>query len=148
MNASHCPSSLWPRFIPNHCGVFQGIFHWLILYTLPTCPEPAWQNMAQSPLNGTTQPVKIEEEGWSPAMDRWWLKEKLLSTGHHEAWFCLKPRLMWGAHTHRGTRTNVRSSYSQRESAMTGISNTWCSSDKIKWPHLDLQQIRSMDSLP
>jgi len=32
-------------------------------YTLPTHPEPAWQKMAQSPLNGTTKPVEIEEEG-------------------------------------------------------------------------------------
>jgi len=31
--------------------------------TLPTGPEPAWQKMAQSPLNGTTQPVDIKEEG-------------------------------------------------------------------------------------
>jgi len=47
--------------------------------------------MAQSPLNGTTepvdipqpqpvdipqpQPVDIEEEGWSPAITSWWLKE-------------------------------------------------------------------------
>ena len=31
--------------------------------------------MAQSPLNGTTQPVDIEEEGWSPTMDRQWLKK-------------------------------------------------------------------------
>ena len=32
-------------------------------HTLPTCPDPAWQKMAQTPLNGTTQPVDIEEEG-------------------------------------------------------------------------------------
>jgi len=31
--------------------------------TLPTRPEPAWQKMAQSPLNDTTQPVDSEEEG-------------------------------------------------------------------------------------
>jgi len=31
-------------------------------HTLPTRPEPAWQKMAQSPLNGTTQPVDSEEE--------------------------------------------------------------------------------------
>jgi len=28
-----------------------------------TRPEPAWHQMAQSPLHGTTQPVGIEEEG-------------------------------------------------------------------------------------
>ena len=32
-------------------------------HTLPTRPEPAWQKMAQSPLNDTTQPVDSEEEG-------------------------------------------------------------------------------------
>jgi len=44
--------------------------------TLPTRPEPAWQKMAQSPLNDTTQPVDSEEEGRSPTMDRRWLIEK------------------------------------------------------------------------
>jgi len=39
-------------------------------YTLPIRPELAWQKMAQSPLNGTTQPVDIEEEGRSPTMNR------------------------------------------------------------------------------
>jgi len=38
--------------------------------TLPTHPEPAWQKMAQSPLNDTTQPVDIEEEGRNPTMVR------------------------------------------------------------------------------
>jgi len=38
-------------------------------------PEPGLQKMAQSPLNGTTQPIDIEKEGRSPTMDRWWLKE-------------------------------------------------------------------------
>jgi len=32
-------------------------------HTLPTRPEPAWQKMVQSPLNGIVQPVEIEEEG-------------------------------------------------------------------------------------
>jgi len=41
-----------------------------------TCPEPAWQNMAQSPLNDTTQPVNIEERGWSPATNRHGWDEK------------------------------------------------------------------------
>jgi len=31
-------------------------------HTLPTCPGPACQKEAQTPLNGTTQPVDIEEE--------------------------------------------------------------------------------------
>jgi len=38
--------------------------------TLPTRPEPAWQKMAQSPLNDTAQPVDSEEEGRSPTMDK------------------------------------------------------------------------------
>jgi len=42
-----------PGSIPGRDGVFQG----------PTHPEPVWQAMAQSPLNGTTLPVGIEEEG-------------------------------------------------------------------------------------
>jgi len=44
--------------------------------TLPTRPEPAWQKMAQSPLNDTTQPVDSEEEGRNSTMDRQWLIEK------------------------------------------------------------------------
>jgi len=30
-------------------------------HVLQTRPEPPWQKMAQIPLNGTTQPVNIEE---------------------------------------------------------------------------------------
>jgi len=40
--------------IPGRGGLFQRIFPWLIT-PLPTGPEPVWQKMAQSPLNGTTQ---------------------------------------------------------------------------------------------
>jgi len=50
--------------IPGCGRVFQGILS-RTDHTLPTPPEPA-----QSPLNGTTQPVDIEEEGQSPTMDR------------------------------------------------------------------------------
>jgi len=46
-------------------------------HTLPTRPEPAWQKMAQFPLNGATQPVDSEEEGRSLTMDRQWLKKTL-----------------------------------------------------------------------
>jgi len=42
-------------------------------HTLPSCPEPAWQKMAQSPLSGVTQPVDSEEESGSLTMDRQWL---------------------------------------------------------------------------
>jgi len=45
-------------------------------HTLPTCPEPARQKMAQSPLKDTTQPVDSKEEGWSPTTDRRWLIKK------------------------------------------------------------------------
>jgi len=48
--------------MPSHGEVFQGIF-FLADHTLPTRLEPVWQKMAQSPLNGTTQPVDINEEG-------------------------------------------------------------------------------------
>jgi len=58
--------------IPSHGGVFQGFFS-LADHTLPTRPELAWQKMAQSPLNDTTQPVDSEEEGQSSTVDRRWL---------------------------------------------------------------------------
>jgi len=67
MNLIVCPSC-GPGSIRSHGGGFQGI------HTLPTSPEPAWQKMAQSPLNGTTQPVDIEES-WSPTTDRQWQKK-------------------------------------------------------------------------
>jgi len=43
-------------------------------HTLPTHPVPAWQKMAQSPLNGTAQHADSEEEGQCSTMDRQWLK--------------------------------------------------------------------------
>jgi len=43
-------------------------------HTLPTRPEPTWQNMAKSCLIATTQPVKIEENFLCP-MDGQWLKK-------------------------------------------------------------------------
>jgi len=39
-------------------------------HTLSTLPEPVWQKMTQSSLNGTVQPVGFKEEGPSPTMDR------------------------------------------------------------------------------
>jgi len=45
-------------------------------YFKGTRHELAWQKMAQSPLNDTTQPVDSEEEGRSPTTDRRWLIEK------------------------------------------------------------------------
>ena len=43
-------------------------------HTLIIRPEPAWQKMAQPPLNDTTQPADIEEEDKSPAVNKRWLK--------------------------------------------------------------------------
>ena len=45
-------------------------------HTLPTRPEPAWQKMAQSPLNDTKRPVDNEEKGRSSTLDRQWLIEE------------------------------------------------------------------------
>jgi len=53
---------------PAMAEYFKGFS--LADHTLPARPEPAWQKMAQSSLNGTTQPVDIEEEGQSLTMDR------------------------------------------------------------------------------
>jgi len=47
-------------------------FFSLIDHILPIRPEPVWQKMARSPLNGNAQPKDIEE-GRSPPMDRRWL---------------------------------------------------------------------------
>jgi len=66
-------SSLWPGFNSRPWRSISRDF-FLADHTLPTRPEPAWHKMAQSPLNGTTQPVNIEEEGRSPTMDRQLLK--------------------------------------------------------------------------
>jgi len=54
---------------------YQGIFSWLITLRQPVL----WQKMAQSPLNGTTQPLDSEEEGQSPTTDSRWLIGKKLS---------------------------------------------------------------------
>jgi len=52
---------------PATAEYFKGFS--LADHTLPTRPEPAWQKMAQFPLNDTTQPVDSEEEGRSPTTD-------------------------------------------------------------------------------
>jgi len=59
---------LWPGFNSWGPAWWRSISRDFSLtdHTLPTRLQPAWQKMAQSPLNGTTQPVEIEEEGWSP----------------------------------------------------------------------------------
>jgi len=59
-----------PGSISGRGAVFQGIIPWLITLCQPVLTEPAWQKIAQSPLNGTTQPVDIEEEGQSPTMNK------------------------------------------------------------------------------
>jgi len=74
---AHCLSSLWPRFSSQPRRSISRDFS-LADHTLPTCPEPAWQKTAQSPLNDTTQPVDSEEEDQCPTMDRPWLKERIV----------------------------------------------------------------------
>jgi len=48
-------------YFPAMAEFFKGFS--LADQILLTHPYPRWQKMAQSPLNGTTQPVDIEEEG-------------------------------------------------------------------------------------
>jgi len=67
---------------PSQPGLVSS-FTWIIGFSpaghpLPTRPEPAWQKMAQSPLNGTTRLVDIGEEGLIPARVRRCLKKKKL----------------------------------------------------------------------
>jgi len=51
-------------------------------HTPPTRPEPAWQKMAQSPLNDSKQPVEIEGKSRHPqATDRQWLKISMAMYG-------------------------------------------------------------------
>jgi len=71
MNASHCLSSPWPGFNSRPWQSIQRDFY-LADHPLPTRSEPAWQKMAQPPLNGIAQPVDILEEGWSSTNQ--WLK--------------------------------------------------------------------------
>jgi len=65
--------TLWPGFNSHPRRSISRDFS-LTYHTLPTRPEPAWQKMAQSPFNNTTQPVDSEEEG----TDRRWLIKKRL----------------------------------------------------------------------
>jgi len=63
-----CEREAWVHSpaMPEYCKEFSLADH-----TLTARPdEPAWQKMAQSLLNGTTQPVDIEEEGLSSTTDR------------------------------------------------------------------------------
>jgi len=71
--------SPWPRFNARQWLSITWDFS-LVDHSVSTRPEPAWQKMAQSPLNDTTQPVDSEEEGWSSTMDRRWLKKRCLFT--------------------------------------------------------------------
>jgi len=57
----HSLSFLWPGFNTRVWPSNSKDFY-LADHTLPAHPEPAWQKMAQSPLNDTTQPVDSEEE--------------------------------------------------------------------------------------
>jgi len=62
--------------IPSHSGEFQGSFPWLITLYQPVLSHAVWLKMVQSPLNGTTQLVDVEEEGQRPFTDRQWLAKK------------------------------------------------------------------------
>jgi len=62
MNFTPCPSRGLGS-IASPGGVCQARNLSLIDHTLLNCPEPGWQKMAQSLLNGTIQPVDIKEEG-------------------------------------------------------------------------------------
>jgi len=54
-------SSLWPGFNSQPQRSILGDFS-LADHTLPTRPGLAWQKLAQSTLNETTQPMDSEEE--------------------------------------------------------------------------------------
>jgi len=54
--------SLWPGFNARLWRIISRDFS-LTDHNLPTRLEPLWQKMVQSSLNGTTQPVGIQEEG-------------------------------------------------------------------------------------
>jgi len=67
MNLTVCPLR-GPGLISSHGVAYQGIFPWLITFHQPVLSRLG-QKMAQSPLIGTTQPVDIKEEDWSPTTD-------------------------------------------------------------------------------
>ena len=69
MNVSHRLSSPWSGFNSQPWQSIPSDFS-LTDHPLPARPEPVWQEMAQSPLNDTTQLVDKEEEGRSSTMDR------------------------------------------------------------------------------
>jgi len=72
MGASHCPFSVACVQFPVVAENFNGFSP--ADHALATHPEPAWQKMAQSPLNRTTQPVEIGEKGRMLTTDKQWLK--------------------------------------------------------------------------
>jgi len=79
----HCLSSPWHGLNSQPWRSIARDFS-LADHTLPTGPEPAWQNMAHSLLNATAQPVDIEEKGRSLTLDRWWLNEKSTWVSAHD----------------------------------------------------------------
>jgi len=60
----------WPGFNFRPWRSILKDFPWLITLCHATRLESAWQEIARSPLNGTTQPVDIEDEGRSSTTDR------------------------------------------------------------------------------
>jgi len=64
MNAFHCLSSTWQKFNSRSQWNISRDFSLAFCQSIPH--KPMWQKMARSPLNGTIQPVDIEEEKRSP----------------------------------------------------------------------------------
>jgi len=69
-----CSHSLLSRFNTQPWQSISMVFS-MADHTLPTRPEPVWQKIDQSPLNGTTQTVDIEEEGLRPTVNGQWVKK-------------------------------------------------------------------------
>jgi len=73
--------------IPTRCPIFElwrSISRDLspACHSLPMRDKPVWQEMSQTPINGITQPMDIEEESQSPTMNRQWLKKLLRLLSH------------------------------------------------------------------
>jgi len=75
MDVPHCLSFPWAGFIswPSR-SISKDLS--LANHTLPTYLQSGLQEIAQSPLKGTTQLVDMEEEGCSPTIDGQWLKKR------------------------------------------------------------------------
>jgi len=65
-----------PGSTPSCGRIFQEILPWLITLCQLVWGQRGMQKMATSPLNDTTQLVKVESKGQSSITDRQWLKKK------------------------------------------------------------------------